>query len=146
MSLDANLKRVLFICKNNSGRSQMAEAILRHIYGENFEVYSAGSDPRPINHLTIKVLKEIGIDASSQESKCLQKFQGQEFDLVVSLCGDEDDACPVFLTGKKYIHQGFKDPAGIKRDKQHRLKLFREIRDEIYRWIEDEFLDDNILE
>ncbi|MBU4536225.1 MAG: arsenate reductase ArsC [Euryarchaeota archaeon] len=124
----------------------MAEAILRHLYGENFEVYSAGSDPRPINPHTIEVLDEIGIDASPQESKSLQIFQGQEFDLVVSLCSSEDEACPVFLTGKKYIHQGFKDPAGIKGDKQHRLKLFREIRDDIYRWIEDEFQDDNILE
>ncbi len=146
MSPDANLKRVLFICKNNSGRSQMAEAILRHLYGENFEVYSAGSDPRPINPHTIEVLDEIGIDASPQESKSLQIFQGQEFDVVVSLCGDEDEACPVFLTGKKYIHQGFKDPAGIKGDKKNQIKIFREIRDEIYRWIEDEFQDDNILE
>ncbi|QUH23346.1 arsenate reductase ArsC [Methanobacterium alkalithermotolerans] len=143
---DANLKRVLFICKNNSGRSQMAEAILKHLYGENFEVSSAGSHPRPINPLTIEVLQEIGIDASSQESKNLQKFQGQEFDLVVSLCGDEDEACPVFLTGKKYAHQGFKDPAGIKGDKKYQLKLFREIRDSIFLWIESEFQDDNILE
>jgi arsenate reductase len=135
----ADIKKVLFICKNNSGRSQMAEALLKEIYGDYYKVYSGGSDPKEINPLTIEVLKELGIDISQKRSKSLSEFQGREFDYVVTLCGDGEDSCPVFLDGKKYIHHGFTDPRSFTGDEKTRLDLFRSVRDEIKEWIEKEF-------
>ena len=136
-------KKVLFICRNNSGRSQLAEGILRHLYGDCYQVYSAGSDPRAINPLTLQVLQELGVDTSPLEAKSLEKYQGQEFDLVVSLCGGEDEECPIFLTAARFIHQGFPDPREISVDNQlspeEKLEGFRQVRDQIRDWIEAQF-------
>jgi arsenate reductase (thioredoxin) len=132
-------KKVLFICKNNSGRSQMAEALLENTYGDHYQVYSAGSDPQKINPLTIEVLKEIGIEMSGKRSKNLNEFHEYEFDYVVSLCGDKDEVCPVFINGKKHIHHGFIDPRSFTGNKNTKLELFRVVRDEIKEWIEAEF-------
>jgi arsenate reductase len=139
-----NKKKVIFICKNNSGRSQLAEALLKYTYGDFYDVYSAGSDPLEINPLTIKVLSEIGIDISQNKSKSLEKFQGQEFDYVVSLC--EEGACPIFIGGKIHIHQGFPDPKEFNGDHASRLDSFRNLRDEIQIWIKKEFKSDMILD
>ncbi|MDP3033838.1 MAG: arsenate reductase ArsC [Methanobacteriaceae archaeon] len=133
----SNKKKVIFICKNNSGRSQMAEALLKNTYSNHYEVYSAGSEPLKINPLTIEVLSEIGIDISQNKSKSLEKFQGQEFDYVVSLC--DEGACPVFIGGKTHIHQGFPDPREFKGDDKARLESFRNLRDGIQGWIKKEF-------
>ena len=132
-------KKVLFICKNNSGRSQMAESLLENTYGDHYLVYSAGSHPTEINPLTIEVLNEIGIDISHKCSKSLNKFQKADFDYVASLCGDKDELCPVFLNGKTYLHRGFADPRSFKGDKNTKRDFFRKIRDEIQAWIEIEF-------
>lgn len=136
-------KKVLFICRNNSGRSQLAEGILRHLYGDRYQVESAGSDPRPINPLTVKVLEEMGVDTSPQKSKNLQTYEGQDFDLVVSLCGGEDEHCPIFLTATRFIHQGFPDPrsVSVREDLtlEEKLEDFRRVRDQIWSWIETEF-------
>ena len=134
----SNKKKVIFICKNNSGRSQMAEALLKNTYENYYEVYSAGSEPLEINPLTIEVLSEIGIDISQNKSKSLEKFQGQEFDYVVSLC--EEGACPIFIGGKTHIHQGFPDPREFKGDDKTRLESFRNLRDGIQGWIKKEFI------
>jgi arsenate reductase len=135
--------RVLFICQANAGRSQLAEGILRHLYGDHYQVESAGLDPRAINPLTLQVLEEMGVDTLPQEAKGLQKFEGQEFDLVVSLCGGEDEECPVFLTAGEFIHQGFPDPRSISLDNRltldEKLDEFRRVRDQIRNWIEVRF-------
>lgn len=135
--------RVLFICHANAGRSQLAEGLLRHLYGDYYQVRSAGLDPRPINPLTLQVLEEMGVDTSTQEAKSLQKFEGQEFDLVVSLCGGEDEECPIFLTAARFIHQGFPDPRSISVDEslspEEKLDQFRRVRDQIRDWIEVHF-------
>lgn len=132
-------KKVLFICHNNSGRSQMAEALLEHLFKDRYQTYSAGVDPKPINPLTCKVLEELGIDMFSRHSKSLKEFEGAEFDLVVSLCGGEDETCPGFLTGKLYIHQGFTDPRSFSGEAEEKIELFRKVRDEIKAWIEKVF-------
>ena len=132
----SNKKKVIFICKNNSGRSQLAEALLKNTYGDFYDVYSAGSEPLEINPLTIKVLSEIGIDISQNKSKSLKKFQGQEFDYVVSLC--EEGACPIFIGGKIHIHHGFPDPREFEGDYEFQLESFRKLRDEIQKWIKKE--------
>lgn len=132
-----NKKKVIFICKNNSGRSQLAEALLKNTYSDFYDVHSAGSEPLEINPLTIKVLSEIGIDISQNKSKSLKKFQGQEFDYVVSLC--EDGACPIFIGGKIHIHHGFPDPQDFQGSEKAKYDSFRELRNEIQEWIIKEF-------
>ena len=81
-----NKMRVLFLCEHNSARSQMAEGLLRHLYGEKYEVFSAGSNPTQVNPFAIKVMAEIGIDISKQTSKSIEEFRNKEIDLVVSVC------------------------------------------------------------
>lgn len=130
---------VLFLCKNNSGRSQMAEALLEHLYREYYDVYSAGTDPSTVNPLTVEVMGEIGVDISENESKSLEKYQEMEFDYVVTLCGSLKESCPVFVGAKQHIHHGFSDPREFKGTKTDKLACFRMIRDEIKEWIEKEF-------
>jgi arsenate reductase len=77
--------RVLFLCTNNSARSQMAEGLLRHFYGERYEVHSAGATPTEVHHLAVKVLAEIGIDISRQRSKGIDEYRGWDFDVVVTV-------------------------------------------------------------
>lgn len=113
--------------------------MLKNTYGDFYDVYSAGSEPLEINPLTIKVLSEIDIDISQNKSKSLIIFQGHEFDYVVSLCGEKDGACPVFIGGKIHIHHGFPDPREFEGDYEFQLESFRKLRDDIQKWIKKEF-------
>ena len=103
-------EKVLIICNHNSARSQIAEGLLKSLYGKYYDVYSAGSDPTTVNLYAIKVLAEIGIDISKNRSKSLKEFEGLEFDYVVIVCGGDSQACPFFSGGKTYFHESFKDP------------------------------------
>jgi len=137
---DKNSKeKILFICTNNSARSQMAEGYLKNAYGAHYEVYSAGTEPTVVNPYAIKVMDEIGIDISKHRSKSLKEFSDMEFDLVITVCGGSDQACPFFPGGKKHIHQGFRDPASVKGDEEEKMMIFREVRDEIISWIDETF-------
>src|SRR5512137_2141379 len=78
--------KILFICTHNSARSQMAEGLLRYIYGDKYEVFSAGTNPTKVNPLAVKALAEIGIDISKQYSKGLEEFAQTEIDLAISVC------------------------------------------------------------
>lgn len=124
-------KRVLFLCAHNSCRSQMAEGLLRHFAGDKFEVFSAGSDPTPVNPLTVKVMKETGIDITGQYPKLVNKFLGQDFDYTINVCEDAKDSCPVFPTKAKKLHWSFADPASAEGSEEEKLSVFRQIRDEI---------------
>ena len=93
-------KKVLFICTHNSARSQMAEGILRTLYGDRYEAYSAGTQPTKVNPYAIKVMSEIGIDISNHRSKSAEEFRGKEFDYVVTVCDNVKEACPFFLAVK----------------------------------------------
>ncbi|BDZ70461.1 arsenate reductase ArsC [Methanobacterium petrolearium] len=131
-------ERVLFICIHNSVRSQMAEGLLHHYYGNRFEVHSAGSHPRGVDPLAVKVMAEVGIDISNHLSKSLKEFEGQEFDYVITVC-DSHYICPVFFNGKKYIKQSFDDPLAINGSSEERIRAFRRIRDELSDWICNQF-------
>jgi len=136
--------RILFLCTENSCRSQIAEGVLRHFYGTQFEVYSAGARPSSVHPLAIQVMAEIGIDISKQKSKSVETFYGQDFDYVITLCGDyAKEACPVF-TGKvrKTLHWNFIDPAEADGSEEQVLMTFRKVRDEIKAKIE-EFVKEN---
>jgi len=152
-----NLK-ILFVCTHNSARSQMAEGLLRHIYGEKYEVYSAGTNPININPLAIKALAELGIDTSKQYSKGLDEFSETEIDLAVAVCKSSAKTlctlCSSPLTmnrplvinaklhkTKNYIVHGFEDPSEAEGTDEEKLAAFRSIRDQIETWINEYFAD-----
>ena len=130
-------ERVLFMCIHNAARSQMAEGLFRHLYSDDFDVFSAGSDPQKVDPLAIKCMEKIGIDISGHRSKSLKEFEGQEFDYVITVCGNPYNACPFFAGGKKYFKQPFEDPSIFDGTEEEKLELFVKIRDELKDWLED---------
>jgi arsenate reductase (thioredoxin) len=119
--------RVLFVCTGNSARSVMAEALLRHHGGERFEVHSAGTEPKGVNPLTLRVLGEAGIDASFARSKSVTEFLGQSFDYVVTVCDQARQTCPVFPGVHESLHWGYEDPAAAEGTEEERLTVFRSV-------------------
>jgi arsenate reductase len=131
-------KQVLFVCTHNSARSQMAEGILRELYGDRYEVYSAGVEPSHVSPYAVEVLKEKGINISDQRSKHINEFKEMEFDLVVTVCDHAREACP-FYSGKQVVHQSFSDPAAADGSIEEIWSAFRTVRDEIWHWIQGYF-------
>ncbi|MBA2300850.1 MAG: arsenate reductase ArsC [Chloroflexi bacterium] len=119
--------RVLFVCTGNSARSVMAEALLRRHGGDAFEVYSAGTEPKGINPLTLRVLADAGIDASWARSKSVEEFLGQSFDHVVTVCDQARQSCPVFPGVHESLHWGYEDPAEAQGTEEERLAAFRKV-------------------
>lgn len=119
--------RVLFVCTGNSARSVMAEALLRHHGGDRFDVYSAGTIPKGINPLTLRVLADAGIDASRARSKSVDEFLGQSFDYVVTVCDQARQVCPVFPGVHESLHWGYEDPAEATGTEEERLAVFRRV-------------------
>ncbi|MFZ0531768.1 MAG: arsenate reductase ArsC [Anaerolineales bacterium] len=123
--------RVLFLCTGNSCRSQIAEAIVNAHLGDRWEAFSAGSHPVGYIHpLALKVLSEMGIDHHGR-SKSMDEFQGQSFDVVVTLCDQADDECPVWLGKGRILHRPFPDPANVTGSEAEKLAAFYEVRDGI---------------
>lgn len=123
---------ILILCTGNSCRSHMAEGILRRALGPGFEVASAGSNPAGYVHpLAIRALAEIGIDISSHESKHLDTFLDRGVETVITVCGNADQACPVFPGQRSRHHYPFDDPAHAEGDEDERMAVFRRVRDEI---------------
>jgi arsenate reductase len=119
--------RVLFVCTGNSARSLMAEAIVRSNGGPDFEVHSAGTEPRGVNPLTLRVLSDAGIDASWARSKSVTEYLGQKFDFVVTVCDEARQACPVFPGVHESLHWGYEDPAEAEGTEDERLAVFRRV-------------------
>jgi arsenate reductase len=119
--------RVLFLCTGNSARSVMAEALLRHHGGDRFEVHSAGTEPKGVNPLTLRVLSEAGIDASFARSKSVAEFLGQSFDYVVTVCDQARQTCPVFPGVHESLHWGYEDPAAAEGTDEERMAVFRSV-------------------
>lgn len=142
-------KKILFLCTHNSARSQMAEGLLRAIYGDRYEAYSAGVEATTVNPHAVTVMREIGIDISSQYSKTPLEFQDIIFDLAVTVCDRAKAACPIcstnlefptrFPRAKQVIHYSFEDPAAAVGSEEEKLKVFRRVRDEIKDWISQTF-------
>ena len=125
-------KRVLILCTGNSCRSHIAEGILRNAAGDLFEVHSAGSQPAGCVHPTaIAVLDEIGIDISSHESKHMEQFLDRDIHTVITVCGNADQACPVYPGQLNRYHWGFVDPAKVEGPEAEVMDAFREIRNQI---------------
>jgi len=119
--------RVLVVCTGNSARSILAEAILRQVGGNDFEVHSAGTEPKGIHPLTLRVLGEAGIDASGLRSKSVTEYLGQPFDYVITVCDQARQACPVFPGDGERLHWGYEDPAAVEGSEEERLRAFRRV-------------------
>ena len=132
----ADRDRVLILCTGNSARSQMAEGLLRHDGGELFDVESAGVRPGSVRAEAIEVMGELGIDLTGHRSKSVAEFAGQSFDYIITVCDHARETCPVFPGAGKMIHQSFADPpAPGAASPETTLACFREVRDEIRRWL-----------
>lgn len=122
----------MFLCTGNSCRSQMAEAIVNARLGDKWEAVSAGT--QPVGHVhpkTVAVLAEIGIDWRAHASKSVAEFRDAPFDLVVTVCDDAAENCPVWLGRGRRVHLGFPDPARVTGTENEVLATFRAVRDAI---------------
>lgn len=125
---------VLILCTGNSCRSQMAEGLLRQAAGSALDVRSAGSKPTGAIHPNaIHVMREIGIDISNHVSKSLTEFLNQNVETVITVCGNADQACPMFPGQVNRHHWGFDDPAHASGSEEEQLAVFRRVRDDIKR-------------
>ena len=119
--------RVLFVCTGNSARSILAEALLRQHGEGRFEVHSAGTEPKGVNPMTLRILAEAGIDGSFARSKSVNEFLGQTFDYVVTVCDQARQVCPVFPGVHASLHWGYEDPAAVQGTDEERLAAFRKV-------------------
>ena len=132
MITDPSLPLVLVLCTGNSCRSHLAEGILRAASQGRFQVASAGSKPAGYVHpLAIQVMKEIGLDISSHHSKHMNEFLSQPVETVITVCGNADQACPMYPGQLNRHHWGFYDPAHATGTDEEKLVVFRKVRDEI---------------
>ena len=123
---------VLILCTGNSCRSHLAEGLLRAAVGDHFQVASAGSKPAGYVHpLAIKAMAEIGIDISSHHSKQMNEFLNQPVETVITVCGNADQACPMYPGQLNRHHWGFYDPAHATGTEEEKLAVFRQVRDQI---------------
>jgi len=129
-------KKILFICKHNAVRSQMAEGYMRARYGNRYDVFSAGIEATRVNPLAIEVMKEIGIDISGNRSKPVDEFFQERFDVVVTVCDTATKVCPFFPGAPEVINQDFPDPSVYQGSREDILSGFRSLRDQIARWID----------
>ena len=135
--MDSKIK-VLFICQHNSGRSQIAEAFLRNIYGEHFEIESAGLEPaKAVHPLVVRVMAEAGVDLSRKKPQSVLELfkQGRLFDHVITVCHDTESKCPIFPGISKRWHWPFPDPAAVSGSDAEKLEKVRSIRDIIRDWL-----------
>jgi len=138
--VDKKRLKILFLCTGNSCRSQMAEAWARHLKKEEFEVFSAGTEPKGVDPLAVEAMSEVGIDISSNSSKHIKDLAESEFDYVITLCGHAKETCPVFPGRAKVVHHGFDDPpklAANAADREEAISHYRRVRDEIKGFVEN---------
>ena len=131
------MKRVLILCTANSARSQMAEGLLRHDAGGQFEVESAGAKPTQVRPEAIEVMREIGIDLSGHRSKSIDEFAAEAFDYVMTVCDNAREACPVYPGQTTRIHKNFEDPAAATGSEEDRLAAFRRVRDQLRQYLRE---------
>ena len=130
---------VLFVCTGNSCRSQMAEGWARHLRGDVINPFSAGIEPRRLDPLAVKVMKEAGVDISNQETHAVHDFLTEDIDFVVTLCRGAATTCPGFPEKVKVLHQPFDDPPSLTsttQPEEEKLAVYRRVRDEIRDYVD----------
>lgn len=133
-------QHVLFLCTHNSARSQMAEGLLRTLAGDRFEAFSAGTEATQVRPLAIKAMAELGIDISGQHSKTLDRYLNEPFDVVITVCDEANEVCPVFLGARKRWHWSLPDPSKATGTEEVQLAVYRHVRDTLQAKIEQELL------
>jgi len=125
--------KVLFLCTGNSARSQMAEAFLRKYGGDQFDAYSAGTDPKGIHPFTKRAMEEVGVSLSGQYSKHVKDYMGKmHFAYLITLCDEAEKKCPTVFPGiSRRLHWSFEDPSAFAGSADEKLARFREVRDQI---------------
>jgi arsenate reductase len=131
--------RVLFLCTGNAARSQMAEGFARALAGDVLQARSAGTRPKGLDPRAVRVMAEAGVDISGQRSKSVAEIAGEPLDLVVTVCDDARESCPVFPGRVSTRHAGFEDPpraAAGAASEEEALACYRRVRDEIRAFVE----------
>ena len=123
------MKKILFLCTGNSCRSQIAEGIAHSVFHNTYQIESAGTEKHGVNPNAIQTLKEIEIDISSYTSKTIELSRLNDFDIIITLCGDAKDKCPILDKSVKHIHWGLDDPAKFKGDDSEIMSNFGKTRD-----------------
>lgn len=123
--------RVLFLCTGNSARSQMAEGWLRHLAGDRYDVFSAGTKPVGLNPGAVDAMAEVGVDIAHHRSKSATEFTAMPFDYVITVCNRAKESCPRWSGAVRLIHWSFDDPAAVTESAEQRRQVFRRVRDEI---------------
>lgn len=129
---------VLFLCTHNSARSQMAEGLLRAMYGDRYEAFSAGSQVTTVNPYVIRAMAEINIDLSAHSSKHMDEFTDRLIDIVVTVCDNAQANCPYF-PGGKVVHRSFPDPSQFTGSDEEIMAGVRMVRDAIKVWVSEYF-------
>jgi len=125
------MNRVLILCTGNSCRSQMAQGLFSHLSNGTYDAYSAGVSPTTVNPLAIRAMREIGIDISHHTSDGIEQYLNRDFDLVITVCDNAQENCPIFPGAKNTRHWPFEDPADAKGSEKERMRVFRKVRDKI---------------
>ena len=141
MNTEPMKKSVLFVCTHNSARSQMAEGLLRAFHGRLYEAYSAGTHPGRVNPFAVAAMGELDVDISSHWSKSVDEVGDDLMDVVVTVCDSAKESCPYVPAKDRSFHRSFEDPSTVEGSDEQKLDAFRRIRDEIRRWIDQEFGD-----
>lgn len=126
-------KSILFLCTHNSARSQLAQGLVNHHFGDRWEAHSAGTEETEVKPEAVQVLSEVGIDITNHRSKTVEVYRNRQFDVVVTVCDSARETCP-FFPGRKVVHHSFEDPSGV--TGAGRLDAFRKTRNEILEWLE----------
>jgi len=134
------MRRVLFICTHNSARSQMAEGFLRALAGDRLEAASAGTESRGVHPFAIQAMAEAGVDITGQESKTIDRYINEPFDIVVTVCSDAAESCPTFPRAREMRHWSFPDPSLAVGDDEQRFAYFATVRDSIRERIERDLI------
>ena len=125
------MNRVLILCTGNSCRSQMAQGLFRHLSNGTYDAYSAGVSSTTVNPLAIRAMREIGIDISHHTSDSIDQYLNRDFDLVITVCDNAKENCPIFPGAKDMRHWPFEDPADARGTEEERMRVFRKVRDKI---------------
>ncbi len=131
-------KRVLFICTHNSARSQMAEGLMNSLMRDRYIAFSAGTRPGKLNPYAVQAMSDIGIDISHHRTKGMEGFDGEVFDVVVTVCSDASETCP-FFPGREHIHHAFDDPSTFSGTDEGIMDEVARVRDDIRAWIKETF-------
>ena len=133
------MKKILVLCTGNSCRSQMAHGFLEAM--TDYQIFGAGTKPEPVNKYAAEVMKELDIDISTNSSNHIDEYVDQEITLVLTVCDNAKEICPVFPVKTNFIHFSFDDPADAKGTYEEKIVVYRNIRNQIQNYIKNNFID-----